>query len=424
MDPSHQPPRLSPGEGYRLVYDRTDRALLEMQKHNPMRVAEICSALEGQKLTSRPVSNVRLVEVQQYDAPIYSDPFGKLPVELLQSIVSELSSPEVVALKRSSRIFYCLPLPDTFWRSRFLPGREFEYVLEAFNFFETRNGQWKAIYQDLRNVRKSLGLVNKQRVWNLARTLDDLLETRLENPICLGTKVCSYFELAAAEEKDAAWIGGYRCLRPFNQAFSTGCRQLYVRTMLVPLYAVDIYVSVVNILDKTYVSGLRFAKSRGSMQQIGYIRPEKEIPLIWNTQTEAPQVIGFHLARDQHGVRGLCAVSEVNKLTGWAGQHDGIPKRRLALPAGNQDDTVGIAKLKAGFDVSHARTMILVYNGCSWFSSTGSDNGVTFSILSQWHSNNTISLNGTIAPRHGIMVPGYPRAAPVIFRYYNEGPPD
>lgn len=48
VEPSHQPCHLLPGEEPRLVYDRTDVALLQMQKQNPMCVAEIASVFRGE----------------------------------------------------------------------------------------------------------------------------------------------------------------------------------------------------------------------------------------------------------------------------------------------------------------------------------------------------------------------------------------
>lgn len=358
LDPSHQPSPILPGEERRLVYYRTDTALHEMQTHDPMHVTEICSAFESENFNVRPVSETQPVEDQHDDTTIrYNDPFQDLPVELLQSILSELPSLEVVSLKRSSRVFQRLPLSDTFWRSRFYSGREFEYVFEAFKHFRNLKGQWKTIYQNLRNMSKSPGLVNRRRIWDLARTLDDLVGTRLESPICSGTRVGSYFESAAAEEEEVVWIEAHRCLRPFNRSFPTGCRELYVRNLLLPRDTINIYVSVVDILDRTYVSGLRFQGFQGTIQQMGYIRPGNETLLTLTTQTDPCRVTGFHLALDQRGVRGLCIVSGEAELSSWAGQHIDIPKRRLVLPASSHD---GVRKLRGGFDVSYAHILTLV----------------------------------------------------------------
>lgn len=354
LEPSHQPCHLLPGEEPRLVYDRTDVALLQMQKQNPMCVAEIASVFRGERPHESPVSQAPPVDCLHNVATRHSEPFGKLPIELLQFIISELSSPQVVALKQSSRVFQRLPLPDTFWRSRFLPGREFDYVFEALEFSENRNGQWRSIFQQFRDMRKTPGLMNRRRVWGLARTLEDLVGTRLENLICSGTAVRSYFEPDAADEKDAIWTEAHRCLRPFNQFFSTGCRELYVRSLLVPPGANNIRVSTVDILDKTYVSGLRFEEPRGTTQQMGYVRPGKETLLTWNARGKSYQVTGFHLALDQHGVRGLCIMSGAEELSGWAGQHDDVPRRILIAPAAIEDGTM---KFKGGFDVSFALTL-------------------------------------------------------------------
>lgn len=201
---------------------------------------------------------------------------------------------------------------------------------------------------------KAPGLLNRRRVWGLARTLDHIVETQVKNHTCSGTIVHSYFEPAAPEEDDGIWSEAHRCLRPFNQSFTTGCRELFVRSMVVPQNASNIHVSVVDILGKTYVSGIRFEGSRGIVQQIGYVRPGNETTLIWDAQSEPLQATGLHLALDQHGVRGLCVVSGAKKLSGWAGQHENIPKRRLVVPLGKED---GITALKGGFDVSFARSL-------------------------------------------------------------------
>lgn len=354
VDPSHEPCHLLPGEEPRLVYDRTNRALLQMQRENPMCATEISSIFRGERPSGGAVSEAHSGDYLPSFNTRYSEPFGKLPTELLQFIISELPSPDVIALKQSSRVFQRLPLPETFWRSRFLRGREFDYIFEALSYFENCHGQWRTIFQYFRDNRKSPSLMNRRRVWRLAQTLDDFVEKRLESRICSGTVVRSYFEPNAPDEKNAIWTEAHRCLRPFNQDFPTGCRELYVRTMLVPPNATDIYVSVVDILDKTYVSGLRFGEPRGTIQQIGYVRPGNETLLTWNTPGELLQATGLQLALDQHGVRGLCIVSGENALSGWAGQHEGVPKRRLVLAGGKE---YGITKLKGGFDVSSARAL-------------------------------------------------------------------
>lgn len=265
VDPSHEPCHLLPGEEPRLVYDRTNRALLQMQRQNPMCVIEISSIFRGERPSGGTVSEAHSGDYLPSFKTRYSEPFGKLPIELLQVIISELSSPDVIVLKQSSRVFQRLPLPDTFWRSRFLRGREFDYIFEALGYFKNRKGHWRTTFQYFRDNRKSPSLMNRRRVWSLAQILDDLVEKRLESDICSGTVVRSYFEPDALDEKKAIWTEAHRCLSPFNQDFPTGCRELYVRTMLVPPTATDIYVSFVDILDKANVSGLRFGEARGTI---------------------------------------------------------------------------------------------------------------------------------------------------------------
>lgn len=114
VDPSHRPCHLLPGEEPRLVYDHTNRALLQMQRQNPMCVTEISSVFRGERPSGGAVSEAHSGDYLPSFNTRYSEPFGKLPIELLQFIISELSSPDVIALKQSSRVFQRLPLPETF----------------------------------------------------------------------------------------------------------------------------------------------------------------------------------------------------------------------------------------------------------------------------------------------------------------------
>ncbi|POS68559.1 hypothetical protein DHEL01_v213047 [Diaporthe helianthi] len=91
IDPSHEPFGLLPGEEYRLVYDRSDRALLEVQKHDPMQVFELFPVFTVETPAGSSALQAYPVDIRN-DYPVgYSDPFGKLPVELLH--VSQFPTP-------------------------------------------------------------------------------------------------------------------------------------------------------------------------------------------------------------------------------------------------------------------------------------------------------------------------------------------
>jgi hypothetical protein len=335
-----------------------------MQKQDPMHISEIQIVFQNGLESTSPPYRLRSAVHSRDHATEAKEPFRKLPVELLQLIIMELSTHDVISLKQSSRAFHRLPLPDIFWRSRFLPGREFEHVFEARKHFHGCKGQWGTIYHNLRAMNRTPYLTNRRRVWGLAGHLSELLDLRVNSRICAGTKVRSYFEPEVdAQEDEITWIQGDRCCRAFNQGFNTGSRVLCERTVLFPAVLSVIYVSTVGISGKTYVSGLRIETPTGESKQIGYGRSGQEILLTWDLQIKAYQLKGFELALDQHGVRGLRAVSVADDLSAWVGHHDGIPKRRLVVPWGGENSLSGLDRIKGGFDESDARIPKIRENG-------------------------------------------------------------
>lgn len=111
-------------------------ALFEMKKQDPIHISEIQIVFQNGLESTRPPLRLCSAVHSPDHATEAKEPFRKLPVELLQFIILELSTPDVIALKQSSRAFQRLSLPDIFWRSRFLPGREFKHVFEACKQFQ------------------------------------------------------------------------------------------------------------------------------------------------------------------------------------------------------------------------------------------------------------------------------------------------
>jgi hypothetical protein len=129
-----------------------------------------------------------------------TDPFNRLPIEVLIQILTELGSMDVIHLKQVSRICAKLVLPDVFWRSRFLPGREFEYLFpEAMQYSLRASGQWKSIFLGARELRTLPEMKNRERIWKLASSMEDLLGL-MGSVLCSGSPCRSYFEPNAAPD--------------------------------------------------------------------------------------------------------------------------------------------------------------------------------------------------------------------------------
>lgn len=379
--------RLMPGEEPRVVYNLVpDSLLLEMQQQNPMEIRDLglvfdidgpsqlssdptqeAYALSGYKETSnewpadeecatlRSTTNPKKSFLAQVNATGGTDIFSKLPVEIRGAILCELSSHDVVSLKQSSRTFLYTSFSDVFWRTRFRPDREFGHLFESPRHFNDCRGRWNTIYHHFKSISRRPSLVNRQRTWTLARNMDALLGMRLHNRQCLGTPVASFFEPAPGNlEDDGAWLEANRCLRTFKKSFSSGSRALFERVGSLQQDDLDgIYISKVEVLGKTYVCGMRFQHSKGPSLELGYVRSETETLCTWKTGTLPKQVVGFHLAQGQRGLRGLAIVSSIDGMSDWVGEHHGdIPIRKLVLPQCQNAASTPLTMIKGGFDVS------------------------------------------------------------------------
>lgn len=334
--------RLLPGEEPRLVYNRTNDTILGIQMLDPMHNAELRSVFENGEESARHSFGHRPGEVQPKRSLEDKDIFQRFPFEILDLIVLELSSPEVLALRQSSRVFRHLPLSEKFWRSRFLPGQEFECVFDALDDRTyDRRLPWSIVYQRLMRISPNVSLKNRRRVWKLSQALGDLydksVEGRRDNRPILPESIETNRE---PREDDVAWVRAGRCLRPFDQRFSTGSRVLDDHESFLRVGSYDMKVQVVRILSNTYVCGLRWDRRSPwgpRTEGPGYIRHREEVVLRWDHQDQPFEIVGFHLALDQHGVRGLCAVSSTNQLSSWAGDYHGLPKQRLMLEENLED---------------------------------------------------------------------------------------
>jgi len=64
-----------------------------------------------------------------------------------------------------------------------------------------------------------------------------------------------------------------------------------------------ISVSTIDLFGRKYVSGLRLQQADGTYLNLGYCHPDTEMLLV--TLNGPDYLIGFHVALDERGVRGL-----------------------------------------------------------------------------------------------------------------------
>ncbi|KAJ3560341.1 hypothetical protein NPX13_g9336 [Xylaria arbuscula] len=302
----------------------------ELRQSDPLNANQI-TALAGHGFSAPP----RL----SYKTATTHDVFSKFPVELLDLILQELTLVDVLSLKLSSRVMANVTLSDRFWHSRFWHGRHFEFVFE-FSQYTKYKGRWKDAFLSIRSKQGQPSLINRKRIWEQATRIHTVLA---QIGSCHGTAIRSWFESDAPPDK-GAWITASRCLRPFSSAFLGGSRLLYDRYLALPETLSSISISVIELLGLRYISGLRVTNTSGGYLDLGYFQSQKSVTLVTTC------IVGFLLAQDTRGIRGIRVLSRNHGPSQWVGQHEKLPRRRLVLPRISEEDEVPIKKIRGGFD--------------------------------------------------------------------------
>ncbi|KAJ3813258.1 hypothetical protein F5876DRAFT_63294 [Lentinula aff. lateritia] len=279
-----------------------------------------------------------------------SDPFSKLPIEILLSLSYYLPSPSVASLKLASRVYAAIVLPDRFWFSRFWPDQEFEHVFDI-QHAALWGGRWKLLFDSVKDCHRRLNtrdaMLNRKRVWALAKSLQAFLDEVGEGP-CAGDPVRSFFEPNAPPDDSICWATASRNLKSPIEIFGSGCRSLFERLLVLSSQIIAIFISTIEVSGHCYISGLRLELDDGESSVLGYIHPRNETLVTWDaTTTTRVSIAGFHIAQNNQGVSALAILSTEGYLSNWVGEFQGIPKRRLIIEGGCSDPA---RFLKGGFD--------------------------------------------------------------------------
>ncbi|KAF4467050.1 hypothetical protein FALBO_6085 [Fusarium albosuccineum] len=283
-------------------------------------------------------------------ASSHSDPLGRLPPEILVDVLVRLNSIDAANFRLASRAIANIGLPDAFWCSRFWPGREFEHIFEL-AASQAANGQWRTVFKQARALKRLPVMVNRQRVWALACQLRDLVTLRLESPFCHGSLFKSFFNPDAPRD-DRVWHTAQTSVCPATTAFAEGTRSLYDAAITLTGITSKAWASLVTINGKCYVSGLRLTQSNGENIQLGYHHPRHEIAFTWDESENQPHsFVGFKVAMDTRGIRGLCALSAQGAPSNWVGDRQGVPKKSITCIDSTTGTIEAIHAVKGGFDM-------------------------------------------------------------------------
>lgn len=281
-----------------------------------------------------------------------NDPFSALPFEILKLIVAELTLEDILRLNQASKVYANFVLSDAFWHSRFRRGGEFEHVSEYMEYESQCKGRWRSICLRVNELQSHPAMLNRKRIVKLAWELLDLVDRQgklscsmLDSPPSL----LGYLESGTPTDPQK-WVTASRSLLPRHEYFDHGTRCLYKLTVDVPSDIASVFISTIDVFGLLYISGIRFEQKSGASTEVEYIHLKGESLVTWADSRPAC-VIGFQLAQDPRGIRGIAIESATGGLSNWVGEYDGIPRRRLVLHRSKRDGSNGVALLQGGFDV-------------------------------------------------------------------------
>ncbi|KAF2106315.1 hypothetical protein BDV96DRAFT_607536 [Lophiotrema nucula] len=296
-------------------------------------------------------ANARSFPNEQPPAPprrLTEECFEQLPVEILDMILSYLPSKDVLHARLSSRVVAAVPLSQAFWRSRFAPGNELDFLPEPILFKQKIVqhhffSEPKLVHKAARDERAGLAMAQRQRIWDIIQPLANALRSFSLHGAQYGTvEPCGWPRASAwhpelHEEDQWRWDCGHgELLDSAVQPYHFGCRPLFKRFVVLPSRVLAIKVSVLPWYNTTYITGLRFCLADGSEVPLGYILADREETLKLDAGLR-----GFELAISERGIHGLNAATQ-----GWK-----LPSRFV----GDRSKYLKIARFGQGHEADRAK---------------------------------------------------------------------
>ena len=259
-----------------------------------------------------------------------TDPFAKLPTEIMQMIFNTMLSRDVLNLRIASSVTAAMALTESFWASRFLPGFEFEDIFEAHQLAPNQH-HWKKMYFGIKLLKDNPNIRNRRRISRLILPLRTLL-TQYSFDKCSGDAVQSFFEPNATPSANRTWITSARAVVDPQWFFNSGCRALRYRQIPLPNTISAVFVSFIEFDSMRYISGLRFESKAGGNVHLGYIQSKHEFRLTLSTgegvELAEHQIFAYRITMDLRGLKGISIITTYG-ASRWCGAHEGIPKTEV-----------------------------------------------------------------------------------------------
>ena len=330
-----------PGREPYLV-KRTDSDAVRMEASDPMDLHAAWAILGA---ASKENFGLNGFEYEESKVSNPSDKFSKLSDDLLDLLLGWIPSKDIVSLKLASRTFAKTPLSDSFWKSRFLLGHEFEFMFESRESNRSRQlgGRWKGLYFSMRNS-PSWFLKNRKRLWDVTCIFRDTVRRQVKFK-CHGAPAQSPFE-PDAPPHDHDWTTASRCLSRPDVEFLFGGRALFERVIELTTEIKQVFISTVKLFSETtYISGMRYVLENEAVLELGYVNVDTEEEISLDKRSK---FIGYELAHDMHGICGIALLFDDESKSSWVGEYDNLSRRRLVW---KHSGASAVRYLKGGFDV-------------------------------------------------------------------------
>ncbi|KAJ4247771.1 hypothetical protein NW762_012980 [Fusarium torreyae] len=327
---------------------------------NPLRLTDLTVSMSGSE-TNYPAQKYYLWGPFRRSKTMPSngeDPFSKLPDELLHGVLMHLNSVDTRALKISSPVCDSIVLSSQFWRSRFWPGRDFPHYFDVDDKALSLE-KWRNLWLVVRKLDGMRFMSDRKRVYKQSDKLRQLIMQRISAPVCCGMPVESFSEPEAAKP-GREWIKASAKLCKPKDWFKASARALWKRDAPIPPSFTLIHVSWLIVNGKKYISGIRIGQDGAPETKLGYVRSSQETLIGWEGYSGhcgQEDVIGFDLAIDESGIRGLAVLSSSKGISKWVGDTLDIPKSRLLL-TDNRTLQPPVKNIRAKFDVRHVCSTI------------------------------------------------------------------
>lgn len=263
------------------------------------------------------------------------DCFMRFPWEILEAIAALLPTTDALTLRLTSKSFSRILTSQSFWASRFVPGRERDFV------FEMRKGKkgkdWRHLYRHTSVTHAAPGLQNRRRIWSLIQIIEEYLR------LCIEDK--ERYTSANISNNNLRWdrVGGdirQELGAGYCAGFNEGSRIFDKVHAFIPKALSRMAFSVVRAGEADYVAGLRLISVGEDDKQLGYRAEGKELFF------EVTALRGFAIAVGPRGIRALQVIRDDGTRSPWFGRPRSSPvTERLVC-------TRCITALEVGFDVS------------------------------------------------------------------------